>query len=285
MLLALGLILAVQAGDADIAALLRGKGAKVTELKGVPASVDAADCSKWTEEDFRQLGRLTHLKSLSLGAGLSDATLALLAGLQELESFQTNLSTVSDEGVKGFAALKNLRALKFFHPGKSFTGTGLSQLAGLPQLRSLTVAGSLAFGDEGMAAAATLAELQEFRSWHTGFTLEGVKKLAALKKLSSLTLGQRLAYEPPTSVSDETLAVLAGVKSLTSLRLEEARLTPEALLQLKQLPALTALTLEGIEIPEGDVDRVRKELGNVKLTWTPPSDAYKKRIRALFGEK
>jgi len=279
------LILLNSTDDAEIAAHLRELGAKVTEAKGVVTSVDAADCSKWTEADFKQLGQLGHLKNLSMSAGLSDATLPLLAGLAELETLQTNLATVSDEGVQGFAALKSLRTLKFFHPGKSFTGTGLAKLAELPRLSSLTVAGSLAFGDEGMAAVAMLPHLREFRTWHAGSTLEGMKKLSALKELKSLTLGQRLAYAPPTSLSDETVAVLAGMKSLETLQLEEARLKFDALVQLKQLPELKKLILEGIDLAEADVDRLRVELPKVEVKWTAPNETYLKRIRALFGAK
>jgi len=279
------LILLNSTDDAEIAAHLRELGAKVTEAKGVVTSVDAADCSKWTEADFKQLGQLGHLKNLSMGAGLSDATLPLLAGLAELETLQTNLATVSDEGVQGFAALKSLRTLKFFHTGKSFTGTGLVKLAELPRLSSLTVAGSLAFGDEGMAAVAMLPHLREFRTWHAGSTLEGMKKLSALKDLKSLTLGQRLAYAPPTSLSDETIAVLIQMKSLETLQLEEARLKLDALVQLKQLPELKKLTLEGIDLMETDVDRLRAELPKVELKWTTPNETYLKRIRALFGAK
>jgi len=286
-MLTLGYLLAIlgSADEAEIAAHLRELGAKVTEAKGVVTSVDAADCSKWTEADFKQLGQLGHLKNLSMGAGLTDATLPLLAGLAELETFQTNLAAVSDEGVQGFAVLKNLRTLKFFHPGKAFTGAGLARLAELPRLSSLTVAGSLAFGDDGMASVAKLSHLREFRTWHAGSTLEGMKKLSALKELKNLTLGQRLAYAPPTSLSDETIAVLVEMKSLETLQLEEARLKLEALVQLKQLPELKKLTLEGIDLAESDVDRLRLELPKVELKWTAPNETYLKRIRALFGAR
>ena len=271
--------------DAEVAAVLRERGAKVTESKGVATSVDVNDCPKWTEDDFKKLGQLAHLKNLSMGAGLTDATLPLLSGLTELETFQTNLAAVSDDGVQGFLPLKSLKTLKFFHPGKSFTGVGLSKLAALPQLSSLTVAGSLSFGDEGMAAVATLSHLREFRSWHAGTTLEGVKKLTALQGLKNLTLGQRLAYAPPTSVSDETIAVLLDIKSLETLQLEESRLKPEILFRLKELPNLKKLTLEGIELQEADVERLRAELGKVDVKWTAPNETYLKRIRALFGGK
>src|SRR6185295_33644 len=104
--------------DAEVARQLREKGVKVTETKGVATSADVADCSKWTDDDFKLLAQLTHLKNLSVGPGLADAHLPLLAGLSELDTLQTNLSLITDDGVKGFAAFKSLKILKFFHPGK-----------------------------------------------------------------------------------------------------------------------------------------------------------------------
>src|SRR6185295_20006254 len=123
---------AARADDAEIARLLREKGVKVTETKGAVTSVDAGDCSKWTEEDFKQIAQLAHLKMLSFGPGLGDASLPLLSGLPELEYLSTNLSLITDDGMKGFAGFKSLKSLKFFHPCKAFSGAGLAQLAELP---------------------------------------------------------------------------------------------------------------------------------------------------------
>ena len=277
------LLLALLAQDEDAVRLLKEKGAKVTETKGVVTGVDASDVSAWTDEEYKALGRLSRLKTLSLSKGPSDGQLALLSGLQELESLQTNLSTATDDGMKGLLPLKKLRILKFFHPAKTFTGSGLASLAALPDLERLTVAGSLEFGDDGMAAVATLTRLKEFRTWHAGQTIEGVKKLKSLPNLKSLTLGQRLAYKPPTTVSDETLPILAELSSLESLQLEEARLSFDALKQLKSLAGLKTLILQGIDIADADVERLRAELPRATLTWMKPSEIYQKRIQALFG--
>ena len=262
---------------------LRDKGAKVVESGGAVVSIDAGDVSSWTEADFKSLAGFPKLRSLSFSKGLTDASLAHLSGLPALETLQTNLSGMTDDGTKALAGIRTLRALKLFHPAKAFTGSGLAHLAELPELRSLTVAGSYAFGDAGMEAVATLTRLQEFRTWHAGQTIEGVRRLKALKNLKSLTLGQVLAYTPPVTLSDETLAILAEMPSLESLQLEEARLSFDALRGLRALAGLKSLTLRGIDIPDADVDRLRRELPQVKLVATPPTDAYRKRIRALFG--
>jgi hypothetical protein len=181
--------------------------------------------------------------------------------------------------------LKKLRTLKFCHPGKSFSGTGLAVLNELPNLESLTVAGSLAFGDEGMAAAAKLTRLKQLRTWHAGQTIEGLKKIKDLKNLTSLTLGQRLTYTPPASVSDETIPLLLELKSLEVLQLEEARLSLAALAQLKQLTQLKKLNLEGIDIAETDVERLKKELPKVEVVWKKPNEVFQKRIHALFDKQ
>jgi hypothetical protein len=272
------LLLALAADDETVRQLCE-KGVKVTTT-----SAEVGDCSKWTEDDFKLLAKLTPLKSLSFGPGLADAHLPLLAGLTELETLQTNLSTISDDGVGGLAAFKNLKILKFFHPSKSFSGSGLAKLAGMEKLERLTVAGSLAFNDEGMAAVGKLTRLKEFRTWHAGQTLEGVKHLKALTTLKNLTLGQRLAYKPPTTIADDTLVVLAELKSLETLELQEARLKREALAQLKGLPALKTLTLAGVDIAEADVEQLRKDLSGVEIKWSKPNDVYQKRIDALFGK-
>lgn len=269
--------------DADVGELLKARGAQVTQVKGVVMDVTVNDGSKFTDAEFRQLGRLTRLRRLSLNACLSDERLAQLTDLVNLEYLQTNLAQVTDDGLKPLARLEGLRTVKFFHPGKAFTGTGLVHMADLPHLESLTVAGSFAFNDEGMAAVGRLSGLREFRLWHAGPTDQGIKHLKGLKNLKSLNLGQRLIYKPPACPGDETLAVLAELASLETLQLSEARLTLAALRQLQRLPALKKLTLEGIDIPPADVELLKKDLPAVEVEWTRPNETYQKRIRALFG--
>lgn len=273
-----------RADDADVARPLKERGVVVTESKGVVSALNIADGKKLSDDDVRSMTRLGHLKMMSISDGLDNARLAQLATLPELEYLQTNLAQVTDDGIKPLAGLKSLRNLKFFHPGKAFTGAGLAQLAGLPQLERLTVAGSLTFDDSGMAAVATLPHLAEFRTWHAGATNAGVQKLRELKTLTSLTLGQRLTYKGDSCPNDETIPILADIKSLESLQLEEARLSLAALVQLRRLPALKKLKLAGIDLPKDDVERLRRELPAVQIEWSEPNETYRRRITALFGK-
>ena len=174
------------AHDAEIAKALKVKGVEVRESNGTVTATTVPDASKLTDDEFRQITRLSHLTMLSLTNGFNDQRLAQLAALADLEYLQTNLAQVTDEGIKPLAKLKNLKTLKFFHPGKSFSGTGLFHLAKLRNLQSLTIAGSLAFNDDGLAAVARLTALKEFRTWHASGTDEGVKKLKGLTNLTTL---------------------------------------------------------------------------------------------------
>ncbi len=269
----------------EIAKVLKSKGVEVTESKGTVTAINVPDGSKLSDDAFGQITRLPHLKMLSVSNGLNDERLAQLAGLPQLEYLQTNLAQVSDEGIKPLTQLRQLKNLKFFHPGKAFSGAGLACLAELPNLQSLTVAGSLAFNDDGMTAVARLTGLREFRTWHAGGTDDGVKQLRALKNLKSLYLGQRLTYQLPACPSDATIGILAEMKALESLQLDEARLTLAALQQLRELPALKKLKLGGIDMPREDVERLRRELPQVQIEWMEPNETYQRRIRALFGSR
>jgi hypothetical protein len=272
------------ASDASIVEAVRAKGAEVTETKGEVVAVAFKNNTGLSPADYAPLHKLPHLKSLSCGIGIDDAALKALAGLPALETFSTNGMAATDEGMASLASIKTLTSIAFFHPGKKFTGTGLAALVNLPKLERLTVAGSAEFADEGMAAVAKLTQLREFRTWHSGVTIEGVRKLRTLKDVRSIMLGQRLAYTPPACVSDEAVAVLAGMKSLEMLSVSEARLSLPALKGLKQLPKLKRLTLDGIEMSEADLAALRQQLSQVDVKWTAPSEAAVKRIKGIFPQ-
>ena len=76
--------------------------------------------------------------------------------------------------------------------------------------------------------------------------------------------------------------VLAEMPALEDLSLQEARLTLGALSQLKKLPNLKRLTLDGIDIPEADIATLKQQLPKTDVRWTPPNESNKKRIEALF---
>jgi hypothetical protein len=282
-----------QADDEAIAKRLEDLGARVTRADVAVTQVEFKDCSKLGRAEFEQIGQLKKLKRLTLHGkcnGLTDETLPLLAGLSELEDLSTDGIMVSDVGLKPLGELKSLKSAAFFHisfRGPKFTGAGFAHLAELPYFRRLTVAGS-PFNDEGLAALAKLPHLEEFRTWHTYQTGAGNDAIGKLDKLKTLHLGQRLRrYDGSSnahSVYDATLGQLAGMKSLETLTLDEARLTAAGLAAAAKLPSLKKLVLQRCEIPAGDLDKLRAAVPKLQIVTPPMTDLERERLGAILKE-
>ena len=272
----------LRADEAQILQNLTAKGAKVTDQRGV-LGIEVPKPTEWTEADFKGIAQLTRVQHLSFGLGLTDAQLALLQGLPNVDTFGSNGANISDEGLKIFANFKKLQSLTFFHPGKAMTGTGFTALASLPALETMTVAGSSAFGNDGVAAVAQLSHLKSLRIFHTNADITGLAKLSALHNLTNLTLGQRLSYTKPVALSDETVTLATGFSNLQNLSFMEAELSLSALQKLKSLNHLKFLTLQGIQINSGDIEQLKSALNGVQIKYTAPDANGLKRIKALAG--
>lgn len=258
---------------------LRQLGAKVTETGGVVTQVQVK-CDAFTESDFKTLGSFTSIKDLTIsGKTITDDTIALLAGLTELERFSSDGIQLTDDGWKHFAKFQKLKSLAFFHPAfrsEKFTGSGLLHLKSLPNLERLTFAGSTA-GDKALEAIGQLTHLKEFRTWHTAQTQAGNAHLTKLP-LTALRIGQRLpswGKDTPISFDESTMAVIAQIKTLESLELTEARLSAAIIPQLKSLPKLAKLKFETVDISAADVEAIKASLPNCKVDFKPMSDADK----------
>ena len=275
----------LHADDAAVAKQLEALGGKITSKDGVVSQVAFNDCSKLGEAEFKLMGQLTKLKSLTLYNkcnGLNDATVVPLTELKELEFLGTDGAQFTDEGLKQLAKFKNLKSASFFHTSfgmKGFKGTGFGHLKDCPKLERLTVAG-ISMSDEGFAAIATITQLRDFSTWHTYQTEAGNAELAKLPNLKVLKLGQRLprtgVKEP--SLSDASIPTLAKMASLETLKIGEARFTVEALKQLKALPKLKLLNIYESEITSGDIEQLRKELPMAKVELEPLTEAQRKKL-------
>lgn len=282
-LLSVALVLPASAYDPGVVKELTAKGAKFTETKGAVSGADVTDISQWTDDDFRKLAGISGLEKLSFGKGLSDHQLSLLVSNTQISAFVTNGAELSDEGVKQFARFSKLQALTFFHPGKAFTGPGLGALTDLPLLDNLTVAGSSAFGNEGVEAIARLSHLKSLRVFHTNADQSSLAKLSSLKNLTSLMIGQRLSNTPPIALSDQTMRLVLSFPAMESLTFSEAPLSLGALSQLKQLKHLKRLTLDSIDLGSAKESDLAAALPGVQIKYTAPNEAGVKRIKALFG--
>ncbi len=277
-----------RADDTTIADQLKTLGAKITAKDGVVTQVVFTDCSKLADPEFRAIGQLIHLKTLTLYGkchGLTDATSLHLANLKELETLGTDGAIFTDDGLKNLAALTNLRSASFFHTSfgvKGFTGVGFGHLKACEKLEKLTVAG-ISMGDEGFAAISTITQLRDFATWHT-YQTEAANAHIAKLPLTKLNLGQRLPHAgaKDPSLSDASLATIAGIKTLESLKLGESHFTVAALQQLKSLPKLKQITFYETDLTQSEVDRLREDFKGVKIDFQPLTEEQRKKFDAYL---
>ncbi len=254
---------------------LRELGATIKIDNSTPVEL-SFDCTNLTDADYNLIGQLSSLKSISIsGKSMQDHQLKFLAGLTNLEAFQINGTQLTDNGYQHFTAFPKLKRLSLFHPSrdvKDFTGAGLVHLKSLPNLQRLTFAGATA-GDEAFKAVGELTQLEEFSQWHNWESPEAIKHLANLK-LKKIKLGQRLpnwSSPRPVSLNDATLSDLAKMQALEVIDLQEARLSYAGLIKLKAIPTLKTIKLKWIDIKESDIEKLRQDLPNITIEWTPLS--------------
>ncbi|MDX1946158.1 MAG: hypothetical protein SFU86_12235 [Pirellulaceae bacterium] len=132
-----------------------------------------------------------------------------------------------------------------------------------PKLAHLGLRGAN-FDDELLALVAHLPDLEFVSLYETNITDEGIKSLAGLRKLRSLAISPINRYEkagfgPPQwsypflprrddrpRITGQSLPVIAGITTLESLQLLDARVSAGDLRPLAELPKLSSLALPNV---------------------------------------
>jgi len=220
------------------------------------------------------------LKHLHLrGPQATDQGLASLKGLSGLEDLYIWESTlISDAGIEN---LKDLVNLKNLHLDKSkVTDEGFRHLARLTKLEHLVLEDH-SFSDKGLAAVMGMKHL----TWlyvggsphnESFITDDGLAVVAGLAYLENVNL----AY---SKVTDRGLKHLAGLKKLKILRLEGCNITDEGLAKLSGLGKLEWLLLRGTEVTGEGLEHL-KGLKKLELLSIPPtvSKESKQRFQSIM---
>lgn len=153
---------------------------------------------------------------------LTDAELAQLSSLKQLQILNLWFSAVTDAGLKELRAFPNLHCLDLSFT--AVTDAGLKELAALRSLRSLRLF-STKVTDAGLLIG--LPQLKELELGASRVTDAGLEDLAKIEGLEDLGLCQ-------TAVSDAGLKKLTGLRQLKKLDLRGTRVTDAGIQQLKQ---------------------------------------------------
>ncbi|HEY7427841.1 MAG TPA: hypothetical protein VH682_26655 [Gemmataceae bacterium] len=174
---------------------------KLRKLRIDPGSREGGEArgEPVTDEGLKAVMRLTDLRVLALKwVPVNDARVKDLAGLPELRELDLSSTEVTDAVFKTLMDFRKLRKLNLVGKVK-VTGTGLGQLAKLPELRSLEISVTAA----GLKELPRLTQLEELRVSSRNLTNDAVRSLAALKGLRTLVIKHAVVY-----------AILDGVQDL-----------------------------------------------------------------------
>jgi hypothetical protein len=212
----------------------------------------------FTEADFKLLATLSKLKDVRMsGTNINGVGLKELVGLQDLAKLDIGQNQLSDAGLKEAFTLKQLKYLRFTRADEAALPglAGLTQLeelmvdgcgfkdgraavniaTALPKLKRLSI-GNNGIGDDGLAAIANMADLEELHMIGCRTSDKGLTALPKLKKLEKLSVGPR--------ASDEGMKSIAACTSLRELRLFNTHATDKCLQELGKLPQLKELIID-----------------------------------------
>ncbi|MDB5340670.1 MAG: hypothetical protein JWN70_6289 [Planctomycetaceae bacterium] len=274
--------------DADLAMLSNHPQLEWLQLSGVPQLTNEVlqhlrkmerleflqlDGTAITDDGLQQLRELKRLKSLRLnGTASRGLVLARFQG-SPLERFSCD--HLSDEGARLLSKFPKLVEVSV--GGSPITGVGLADIARLPSLQSLALAGCRELKDADFAvlgniyglstvylintaagdlAAQGLARLNNVRDLHIGsqqLTDAGVRKLCEIVSLHSLTINS-----DAVNLTDEAFVDLWRLTNLYGMTMSAPHVTGSSLSAIDELRRLEWMNLEGESISDAALKHVAK---------------------------
>ena len=186
------------------------------------------------------LTKLSTIKSLDLGRGLTDDGLMHLKNMQSLQELDIKTAKVTSKGIAALNVLPSLHTLEFGNM-KLPSEEQWDALGKLTLLKRLT--------------------LMDIRSKITDAHLAHLSGLQSLKELSihATVIKDRKAISS-LDVTDKGLEHISKLQSLERLFLYGAKITDNGLKHLEKLDSLKWMDLQGCNVTEEGLQRLKKKL-------------------------
>jgi Leucine-rich repeat (LRR) protein len=248
---------------------------EMASLRGLAGlrTLDVITTGHISDAGLAPLAGLTNLESITLDyAKAGAAGVAHLKGLKKLRRLSLRESLVNDAALAHLAGLTELRELRLNNT--QVTDRGLPHLRGLTKLQVVVLSYTDVKGP-GLGALGTLTDLRELDLSRYGLYIAG-KDLAFLKGLGKLKI-LRLGM-----TDDEGLKCLAGLTALELMEVGGEKITDQGFEQLKGLKNLRVL-----KVPPGVGDKGIgfvggcKQLTSLDLMGSKVTDAGLKAVAGL----
>lgn len=281
-----------------------GQGLKLVDL-AVPNTGphDKREVDPYDAAFFEHLGNVATLESLNIiSTKFNDEWMPFLAKLTNLKALRfTNNGKLTDAGMAQLANLKNLESFSFV--GTAITGKAYEAFTGFTKLVKVSHRGS-SIDDAGLAALCDhLPNLESISLAHAKFTDAGAVHFEKLTKLKGLEIGAQKAT-PKTLVylaklpleylqlgegfeSPDCISLLSSIPTLTRITFINAKSFSGAdLRKIASMPKLENLELSGVEMTDAGVEQlsVFSNLKTLRILGKPKpySSEMQARIRALL---
>lgn len=217
-----------------------------------------------TDAGLKHLKHLNKIKHLRISAGLtvssvSDSGLVHMKPLTELESLYLGGCIITDEGLTEVAGLTNLRSLDLFSC-RRITDDGFAELATLAYLEDLSVQ-STGISGEGLQHLTACENLTTLDVGYNPITSSGMIQIGQLTQLKKLTLTHAWLPRRTDAFADSDLQSLAGLTNLETLNLRLNNITDAGLTHLHGLKNLRSLSIpRNKEVTSAGIEELERAL-------------------------
>ena len=186
-----------------------------------------------SDAGLASLKALSEIESLFInGPKITDTALVNLRGLSQLQRLGSGHSNVTDAGLENIASLHRLCII--YISATKVTDSGLVHLRGLNQLERLYLDADIS--DAGLAQLPVLPSAEDLDIGGTNVTDAGIPHLARLPNLLYLSIRD-------TKITDAGLSRLGQFNQLQILNLSRTDITDAGVSHLQALHNLTCLVL------------------------------------------
>ena len=257
--------------------VLKPLAARVSSNKGV-LTLSLNSDQPITDEQWTAITAL-QAKSYNFGGKCFDDTAITKLVALNPEALNLGHSEITDVGAMKFAEMKSLKILRMSHTDR-LTPKSASALADHPALEVFSNDGK--FGIGGMEQISTSKHLQNVTLQHGVSSDANVAFLAKHPALEVL----KLWPSGTAALTDKAIPSLASIPNLKDLTLELTVFTYEGgLKHLKDAPKLATLNLNDVALSEEDLAKLKADLPNVTIKFTPMKPEYRAKWDAWAAQK